>query len=253
MGKFNSALVRFNQKFVEKQKLRFYLLLVFFSFLISIILALIVAILSAPSDLSLVNKTQIVENLSVSYINNQIPVLTNSFFQIFGQNLYSGIIVLLLPGILLILAIFTIPRLAFYLEPTIDPKNSIKDFKLCFKYVVLLILVFYVFGSFSTQNLYVYFYLFPQNIAFSSFCHAVFEIPAMIISSVMSFYIIDEIFEIYQESEFQNVGMAIKKLIIEILIIIFVLIVVLAIAAHVETQITPRLTQQAFENYLTKS
>jgi uncharacterized membrane protein SpoIIM required for sporulation len=99
--------------------------------------------------------------------------------------------------------------------------------------------------------LYVYFYLLPPDIAFSSFFHAIFEIPAMVISSLMSFYIIDEIFEIYREINTQNIEKAIKKLIIEILIIVLVLIVILVIAAYIETQITPKLTQQAFENYLT--
>jgi len=251
MKKLNFALVRFNQRFNEKQKLRFYLVLVFFSFLIGIILAFTVAIISTPYDLSLVNKTQVVENLNTSYVDNQIPVLTNSFLQIFCQNLYSGIIVLLLPGILLIFVIFSVPKLAFFLDPSIDPKNSIINLKMGLKYIVLLILVLYVFKSFSTQNLYIYFSLLPPNIAFSSFYHAIFEIPAMLISSLMSFYIIDEIFEIYREIDVQNAKKAIKKLIVEIMIIIFVLVVILVLAAYFETQITPKLTQQAFENYLT--
>jgi H+/Cl- antiporter ClcA len=117
------ALRRFNQRFNEKQKLRFYLLLVILFFIIGIILTFTVAIISTPYDLSLVNKTQVVENLSVSYANNQIPVLNNSFLQIFTRNLLSGVIVLLLPGFLLILSIFAITRLAFFLDPRIDPKK----------------------------------------------------------------------------------------------------------------------------------
>jgi uncharacterized membrane protein SpoIIM required for sporulation len=90
----------------------------------------------------------------------------------------------------------------------------------------------------------------PFDIAFPSFSHAVLEIPAMIIPSIMSLYIIDVVYEINQETNIETVKKQTRKLLLEIVVIIFFLLIILLIAAYIECYITPNLTQQAFENYI---
>lgn len=240
---------RFNHFFEERQKLIYYLIFVSFSFVVGIIFAFILGRLSTNVDLSSINKTQIITEMLESYVTIQIPQLSNSFFQIFAQNSQSGITVLLIPGILLLVVIYLLPKLAF-LDPTMKIDESERGFKLFLKFMVLLISVWYAFHSFSMQNIFIYFSVLPLNIAIPSFSHAILEIPGMIIPSVMSLYIIDLIYEISQEKNTENKKKETWKLILEVIAIICVLLIIFSIAAYIECYITPDLTRQAFENYI---
>ena len=137
-----------------------------------------------------------------------------------------------------------------FFEPDIDLNDASRNLKLEIKYAILFISFIYAFNSFSSNNLFVYFSILPFNVSILSFIHGIFEIPAMIIPSVMSFYIVDSIYEINEEKNKEIQKTEIQKLITKSIAVICIFSFILLIAAYVECYITPNIIRQQFENYL---
>jgi uncharacterized membrane protein SpoIIM required for sporulation len=216
--------------------------------------------LLTPYNISSVNKTEILTKEYNNYVNNQIPELSNSFLRIFSGNLRSGLIVLLLPGLLYIFAIWIIFKMkqypTFFLKfeegnmKKLEEGDAIKFFTFLLKSIILMITVYFALVTFSVNNMYVYFSILPLNVALSAFPHAIFEIPAMLIPCVMSLYTIDMIYEISQENDKVIKKSKIKKLFLELILIILLIVILLLIAAYLECFVSPKVFQQALGNYL---
>jgi uncharacterized membrane protein SpoIIM required for sporulation len=82
-----------------------------------------------------------------------------------------------------------------------------------------------------------------------SYTHAVFEIPAMILSFTFSLILIDDVNDIFHRHHYSDAEIQIKIFIKNFMKFLIILAVILIIAAFFETQITPHLIQASFEDY----
>lgn len=113
-----------------------------------------------------------------------------------------------------------------------------------------MLFIFVVIGFNSFSKLYI-FQFFPISIIISFYFHGLFEGPAFILASIISFSSSDWILtEIEREKNLLSIG---KGFIINYFVLFTVLVILLLIGAFVETQITPIIVKQIFEQIISNS
>jgi uncharacterized membrane protein SpoIIM required for sporulation len=236
---FTSGISKF---FLERQSFPKYAIAVIVIFITGIILAYI-AWMSVTPNISSENKKELLSTL-------EIP--KNSFIDIFLGNLWSALIVLLLLGFSFVIFISIVKKLKQnpHFKKDLGDRDVFQDFKVILKFLALFTAIWYSFHSFGMRNFYVYFEVVPINIALLTYLHAIFEIPGMIIPSIMCLYSIDEIYEINQISDREISKKKIQKLALNLLMTTIIITVLLCIAAYIECYITPIVTANALNAYL---
>lgn len=228
--------------FIGRQSILKYSIAVIVLFVTGIILAYI-AWMSITPNLSSENKRELLTTLVIPQ---------NSFIDIFLGNLQSALIVLFLLGISFVLFICIVKKLKQNpkFEKDVGDRDVFQDFKVILKFLALLTTIWCAFHSFGMRNFYVYFEVTPINIALLTYLHAIFEIPGMIIPSIVSLYSIDEIYEINQASDKEMIKKKIQKFALNLLLATIIITILILIAAYIECFVTPLVTANALKAYL---
>jgi uncharacterized membrane protein SpoIIM required for sporulation len=213
----------------------FLLATIFYSF--GILLAFFVPMITL--NYSSFNRTEILISIYQNY-SERIPALSNSIFSIYFDNFILGILIMICP-------------IAILLAPTLIGKVNSSDLRILFvfsKNIALILSIISAFRTFSKQDLYIYFVIMPINIFLVSFIHAIFEIPAFILSFTFSLILIDDIYDItsnyiaHKKSKTQ-----IKKVIGKLIVFLAIIAFMLLIAAYMEAKITPYEIINGLKNY----
>jgi uncharacterized membrane protein SpoIIM required for sporulation len=187
------------------------------------------------------NKTAELEKMALDYSQNKLPDLANSFWKIFFNNILASLYILVLP--IVILLILNIIEKSFSIfNGSLLKLNS----ALCKIFLLSYSMFNYVAITFS--QLYFVFIL-PLPVFLITYTHGIFEIPAMILSFTFGLLLIDDFFEIFDKNQKNEIKTLVLIFLKNFLIYVTILTCILLIAAFIETQITPQLIQQSFENY----
>jgi uncharacterized membrane protein SpoIIM required for sporulation len=154
---------------------------------------------------------------------------------IFLNNLYASLFVIFTPFLVLI----------GYLFPKTDPGIII-----LYKKILTTLLVFLIMGFNSFSNLYFY-QIMPIPILAAFYFHGMFEAPAFIISSIISFSSSDWIQTRWNRGK--PPFSLINEFIMEYWLLFLLLFGLLLLGAFIETQITPIIVTQCFEQFLYQS
>ena len=130
------------------------------------------------------NKTAELVKMYQDYAQNQIPKISNSFFDVFIKNLISSFLILFLPIVLFLFISLSLLK---------RDKRSLKISLFFCKVFVFVYMFFYIDLTFK---LLFYIFILPFNSFLISYTHAFFEVPAMILAFTFTLILIDEVYEI---------------------------------------------------------
>jgi uncharacterized membrane protein SpoIIM required for sporulation len=189
-----------------------------------------------------------------NYLSQDIPRISNSFFDILFGNLQTALIIFLFPLCLLLLtwliaSITPILHKISMFVAGIEEKFKLDVYFPLFKLSTGLVTIFWGFNTFPFFCL---FKLLPFQLFLSMFLHAIIEIPAFLIAACLALISVDDMrMHFHETSDFTlreiiNVTIEIlKKMWLYLLCIAFLIL----IAAVVETWISPQFLVFSFENY----
>jgi uncharacterized membrane protein SpoIIM required for sporulation len=235
------------------QKIRYYLITIVSLFLLAIIISFLLSMSSMNYEISSINKTEVLKKAYDNYSQNQIPELSNSFYQIFWKNLSSALLVLWVPIIVFFLLVYSlrIPLVAALIKKDSDPQSLKKTIMIEIKILILILTLNYYVNTLAMKNIFEYFSITPPDLAILTYTHGIFEFPAMMIPSIVSLYTIDKIFDISNNrSSEEKTKIQFYQLLKILLVVVLILISLLIIAAYIECYITPGLIQQTLEKYV---
>ena len=237
------------------QKIRYYVIAIVSLFLLAIIISFLLSMSSMNYEISSINKTEVLKKAYDNYSQNQIPELSNSFYQIFWKNLSSALLVLWVPIIVFFLLVYSlrIPVVAVLIKKDSEnnPQSLKKTIMIEIKILILILTLNYYVNTLAMKNIFEYFSIAPPDLAILTYTHGIFEFPAMMIPSIVSLYTIDKIFDISNNrSSEEKTKIQFYQLLKILLVVVLILISLLIIAAYIECYITPGLIQQTLEKYV---
>lgn len=228
--------------FTQKQSFKKYLSLVCSFYFIGIVLAFIVPYLTTKYNLP-VDKSDLLVTIYNNYVYTQIPILSNSFLQIFSNNLTVALTMLFIPTTIFFIV------LKFFEFISIDDEYQNKVKFGCVIFVLLLTLA-NSFQSFAKNDMFLFFNVMPFNTFLVTFLHGLLEIPIFILCLTSSLFLFDQISSLnFVDEERHDIKIKLSKIVKHAFFLILLCSVILFIAAYIECYITPQLIKQSMESY----